>query len=97
MTTPAKALIDQHLAALLAIIHKALSTGQHSQAKTDAREALTELEHVVACRVNREIAALGVGATPEEAMRDACSRLWEAALRAAGAATNKKPKWSRGK
>lgn len=55
----------------------------------------TAREHVVACRINRELAALGVGATPEDAMRDACSKLWKASLAAAGVASNPDPKWSR--
>lgn len=59
------------------------------------RKRGAEREHVVACRINRELAALGVGSSPVLAMQDACSKLWRASLSSAGEATNPDPKWSR--
>lgn len=55
----------------------------------------SSLEHTCACRVNRELVALGIGRTPEQATADACSRLWRASLAAAGQPSNPDPKWSR--
>lgn len=39
-----KAITDAHVRALIALIRKAVTTGQHSQVKTGARDALDELE-----------------------------------------------------
>lgn len=61
------------------------------------RKVGAKREHVVSCRINREIAALGVGDSPALAMRDACSKLWKASLAATASPTNEKPKWSRKK
>ena len=52
-------------------------------------------EHVVACQIDGEIVAIGVGSSPVLAMQDACTKLWEASLSAASGPTNAKPKWSR--
>jgi len=39
-----KQAVNDHTQALIKIVRKALTTGQHSRVKTEAREALAELE-----------------------------------------------------